>query len=349
MTSALRLVYACLDPFLAEEPEAAAAHAAQAAALAAAGHEVIALCMGGEGRLPGVSRTVRLQPSNAGRLVADHVAAGGWEALAAPLEIFWNNDKLIRALRIEHQRAPLDAVVERMTPFTFAMQALCAKLEVRHVFEVRPPAVWDVWTRLGPEGGRLAHAVHLFAARRTDMIFAASEDLAAEYRDITPVPVRTLAGQHRPAARARRRGGRRFTVGVSGPLNRFADLPLLRSAAEHLPEQVAVSVRERDLVDFDAGLILPASRPDGNAARLSRYIAAGIPVVVSAGSLGDRLLPASRKAVYEVDDPRSLAAAMIAVSRLPEPPSGVDEGAPSPWDIDAALIVEGLAQLARQH
>ncbi|GAC1653982.1 MAG: hypothetical protein NVS9B1_04320 [Candidatus Dormibacteraceae bacterium] len=311
-------------------------------ALDGAGHDVVALGVGGHRRFAGAVRSVRIRPSNSGTLVATEVAAGPWSGLAPGLLAFWHNDKLIRALRVEHQRAPLDAVVERLTPFSYGIEAICNKLEIPHVFEVRPPAPWQAWSGLDTEMQRAARAVHDFAVRRTRMLFAAGDALAAEYRAVTSVPVRALpAGQPTlPAARPTLRGPK--VVGLAGPLNALADLPLVAAAAELLPAGIRVAAPAGRR--FDAGLLMPASRPDRNPARLAGYIAAGLPVVVSRGSLGDRLLPYDRKAVYDVDDPHSLAAAMVRAAGLPirESPTPLDR-----WMLDAEVISEGLEHLRR--
>lgn len=351
----MRIAYVCADRGIELPGESGASvhFGALVRALAAAGIEVDAYCVKGEGDVPGATRTHRLRPVAGATELRAHAAGGPLEQAGKELWSALLNAALVRDLRSAHAARPYDAVLERLSAWSFALPALCRELGLPHLLEVNARVIWEQGRHFGIALEEGAQAAHDYLVASTDHVFTVSEELASQYRQLTAAPVSVLPNGvdtelFAPERRLEPRPpwARGFVAGFVGTLKPFHDLEALASAALLLPDGFCVVVAgvgpgyqaladseaaaagrlrllgglPHDFVPLvlgwcDAGL---ATTAPGyrylSPLKLPEYLASGLPVVVARGAQGDELLDASLKEVYEPGDAESLSKAIVALA-----------------------------------
>jgi len=346
------LAYVCTDRGIPVPSHGSAAiHIASLLrAFAAAGHDVVAFLAAGEGEVEGASGVVRLRTGQAAQDLRSFHADEGHAVAAREIGSLISAARTAEALRAEHARRPFDAVIERLSLWTFGAASEARRLGIPHVLEVNSPVIWEQLTHRRLELVPAAEAAHAFVMAHTDRVFAVSEALALEYSQLTAAPVTSLPNgvdieRFQPGLQVAPRPAwaEGFVVGFVGTMKAFHDLDTVAEAAGLLPAGVRIvmigdgpgsaALRDRCaalpgrlhlpgpvehgqvpglLGWFDVGLV-PATAGHAylSPLKLPEYLASGLPVIVAAGSQGADLLPESVREEYVSGSPTSLAAAIV--------------------------------------
>lgn len=320
----MRLAYVCTDRDVHVPGPGMAARAvgANLRALERAGHDLAFFGVGEGGVVPGAWRVVRQRAGNGPKELRDHYE--NTDSAAEGLEV-WSlsvNHRLGRTLEEERLRAPLDGVIERLSPWTYAAATFCSQRRVPYILEVTTPPVWQRWRDWDAELESAAQAVHAFTASLARLIVVQSEAMVAAYQTLSNAPVVVLSDLRGGRQGPRPAWARGFTLVTSGPPRPFDDLKTIEIAARLLPDGVFFErLSGSDGLAWADAALVPATL--GQPVDLAPYLAAGLPLVVPAGSPAAKLPYGNVRALYSAGDPASLAAAMVAirdeVRRLPRP------------------------------
>ncbi|HLQ60801.1 MAG TPA: glycosyltransferase [Candidatus Acidoferrales bacterium] len=358
----MRLAYICADRGITVPSDSPGSVHFEALlrAFQRAGHRVTAILALGEGPVPGADHVVRLRPSEAADRLRVALTDGGRATLARELWAALLNPALEAALEAEHRRERLDAVLERLSLWSFAAPFFCRRNGIPHALEVNSHLPSEQVRHREHELVDAFTAVHDLTVAQAGVLFCVSRPLADRYRELTSAPVEVLPNgadvdRFRPGLRCpvRPAWAEGFVAGFIGGLRPWHDLDTVAAAAGLLPEGARVVMygggagRERLLQTaaarsgrlvlpgrvavadapglmgwFSAGLV---SHEPGESyfspLKLRDALASGLPVLVPAGTEGDELVPEGLKAAYRAGDPESLAAAVL---RLRERGSGPD-------------------------
>ncbi len=363
----MRLAYVCADRGI-EVPSdnpGSVHFEALLRAFQRAGHRVTAILARGVGEVPAAERVVRLQPPEGADRLRAALAEREQGVMGRELWAALLNPELEAVLQSEHRRERLQAVLERLSLWSFAVPFFCRRQRIPHALEVNSHLPTEQVRHREHRLVEAFTAIHDLTVANAGRLFCVSQPLAERYRQLTIAPVEVLPNgadvqRFEPGLRTQPRpewaGG--FVAGFIGGLRPWHDLDTVAAAAEKLPAGVRVvmygggSGRER-LQHSPAAragrLRLPGTVPVAEAPglmgwfsaglvcnepgelyfsplKLRDYLASGLPVLVPAGSEGDQLVPAELKSTYRSGDPESLAAAILELRRR-QSGAGVAAGA----------------------
>lgn len=326
----MRLAYVCTDRDVQLPGPGAAAREVQAnlRALEKAGHDLAFFGIGDGGPVPATWRVVRQRAGNGPKELRDHYQGTQLGLLARELWSLSVNHRLGRTLEEERLRSPLDGVVERLSPWSYAAGAFCVQRGVPYVLEIPAPPIWDRWRVWDAELESAAQAVHAFTLSLARLVIVHDEEQLSHYGSLTAAPVVALGRSASQAQGSRPEWARGFVLVHAGRPTPFEDLKTIEAAAALLPEDFSYRHLDGQREDPAWGqmawadaAVVPATI--GGAVDVAPYLAARLPLVIPRGSPVANLPLGVARTFYSPGDSTSLAAAMTAIRAeirtLPKP------------------------------